>query len=67
MIVKSAIQFLREVRVELSKVDWPGFQEFSGATVVVLVLVCCFAVYLGVIDLGLSKLFKYVFTTYGGY
>jgi preprotein translocase subunit SecE len=67
MTVKNVLQFFQEVRLELSKVDWPSFQEFVGSTLVVLVLVCFFAVYLGIIDLGLSKLATYIFTVYGGY
>ncbi len=67
MTLKSAIQFFREVRFELSKVDWPNFHEFVGSTLVVLVLVCFFATYLGIIDLGLNRLAKYIFATYGGY
>ena len=66
MAVKSIMQFFQEVRFELSKVEWPKPQEFIGSTIVVLVLVCFFAVYLGLIDLGLSKLANYIFKLYGG-
>lgn len=67
MALNSIVQFLQGVRAELSKVEWPKFHEFVGSTIVVLVLVLFFAVYLGVIDLGLSRLAKYIFTLYGGY
>ena len=67
MAIKNAVQFFREVRGELSKVEWPKFNEFVGSTLVVLFLVCFFALYLGLVDLGLSKLAKYIFTVYGGY
>lgn len=67
MGLKNVVQFLQGVRVELSKVEWPNFHEFVGSTIVVLVLVLFFTVYLGIIDLGLSKLAKYIFTLYGGY
>ena len=67
MAIKNAVQFIKEVRIELSKVEWPNFNEFVGSTLVVLFLVCFFAIYLGVVDLGLSKLTKYIFTVYGGY
>ncbi len=67
MIVKSMAQFLREVRLELSKVVWPKYDEFVGSTIIVLMLVCAFAIYLGVIDFGFSKLARYVFKLYGGY
>lgn len=67
MAFKDIVQFLQGVRAELSKVEWPTFDEFVGSTLVVLVLVLFFAIYLGIVDLGLSKLAKYIFTLYGGY
>lgn len=56
MTVKSALEFLREVRVEFSKVLWPKFDEFVGSAIIVFILVCFFAVYLGLIDMTLSRL-----------
>ena len=67
MAIKNALLFLKEVRGELAKVEWPKFNEWVGSTLVVLFLVCFFALYLGIIDLGLSRLAKYIFTIYGGY
>lgn len=67
MAIKSALQFLKEVRIELSKVEWPKFNEWVGSTLVVLFLVCFFAAYLWVVDLSISKLTKYIFTNFGGY
>ncbi|EKE25705.1 MAG: hypothetical protein ACD_5C00061G0002 [uncultured bacterium] len=67
MAIKNAVQFIKEVRGELSRVEWPKFNEFAGSTLVVLFLVCFFSIYLGLVDLGLSKLAKYIFTLYGGY
>ena len=67
MAIKNAVQFIKEVRSELSKVEWPKFNEFVGSTIVVLFLVCFFSIYLGLVDLGLSRLAKYIFTLYGGY
>jgi len=53
-------QFLREVSVELKKVVWPNFDEFVGSTVIVLVLICAFAIYLGLADFGFSQLTEYI-------
>ena len=62
----SAVKFLQEVKVELGKVQWPKFEEFIGSTLVVLFLVVCFSVYLGLVDFGLSKLVKLIFSySYG--
>lgn len=66
MALKNMMQFLQEVRFELSKVEWPKFNEFVGSTIIVLVLVVLFAFYLGAIDFAFSKLAKYIFTLYGG-
>lgn len=45
-----ALEFLKEVRVELSKVEWPKRDEFIGSTIVTLILVLFFTIYLGVVD-----------------
>jgi preprotein translocase subunit SecE len=67
MMVKDSIQFLREVKIELSKVVWPKFDEFVGSTLIVFLLISVFAIYLGLLDLGLSRLAKYIFGLYSGY
>ena len=66
-MIKNVTQFVKEVHLELSKVSWPKFDEFIGSTIVVLVLVTFFSVYLGLIDLGLSELMRRVFKLYSGY
>lgn len=66
-MIKNVAQFVKEIHQELSKVTWPKFEDFLGATVVVLVLVAFFSVYLGLIDLGLSELMRRIFKLYSGY
>ena len=44
------VQFLKEVRSELARIEWPRPNEFVGSTVVVLILVCLFAIFLGGVD-----------------
>ena len=51
-------QFLREVRIELSKVTWPTRKDTIASTSVVLVIVILIAAFLGIVDLGLSKLMR---------
>lgn len=53
-------QFFREVRVELRKVSWPSRQEYLASTAVVIVLVFIVSTYLGLVDIGLSRLMKYI-------
>ena len=43
-------KFLKEVRAEMARVEWPKPEEFIGATTVTLLLVLFFTVYLGSID-----------------
>jgi preprotein translocase subunit SecE len=54
------IQFLREVKVELSKVAWPSRKETIGTTAVVLVFVFIIAIFLGIVDMGLSSLVRLI-------
>ena len=51
-------QFLREVKTELKKVTWPSRKDTLSGTAVVLVAVFIIALFLGVVDSGLSTLIK---------
>ncbi len=53
---RKGVEFLREVRVEVRKVSWPTRKETVASTAVVLVAVFFIAIYLGLVDLGLSRL-----------
>ena len=55
-----AVEFLKESKNELSKVVFPSRQEVIGATVVVVMSVIVVSIFLGVVDLGLSKLIAYI-------
>ncbi|MFH1984586.1 MAG: preprotein translocase subunit SecE [Pseudomonadota bacterium] len=59
-ILDKSLQFLREVKVELKKVTWPSRKQTVGSTLVVIVLVLIISFFLGVIDIGLSKLVQLV-------
>ncbi len=58
--VEATFQFLREVKVELTKVTWPSRKQTIGSTVVVLVLVLLISLFLGIVDMGLSQLIRVV-------
>lgn len=60
--IQKAIEFFREVKVELKKVTWPTKKQTTGTTVVVIVFVFVVAAFLGLFDLGLSKLVQVVLT-----
>ncbi len=55
---EQAIQFFREVKVELQKVTFPTRQETVGSTIVVLVLTVIMAVYLGFSDWALARIVR---------
>lgn len=52
---ESVKKYLREVRAELNKVNWPNLQELSSYTTVVLVTVLIVAAFIGVVDLVVSQ------------
>jgi len=49
-------QFLRDVRAEMKRVSWPGFTEVKNTTIITLIAVIFFAIYLFAVDQGLSRL-----------
>lgn len=49
-------EFLREVKVEIKKVVYPTKEELMGSTWVVIITVIVISVFLGIVDLGLSKI-----------
>jgi len=50
--------FLGNVKAELAKVTWPTRQDTYGSTVIVIVLVFVIAVFLWVVDTGLSSVIR---------
>jgi len=50
--------FLSEVRAEIKKVTWPSRKETIGGTTVVLFAVFIAAIFLGLVDMTLSKIVK---------
>ena len=49
-------QFFRDVRAEMKRVSWPAAKEVKNTTVIVLIAVIFFALYLFVVDQGLARL-----------
>lgn len=48
--MKKVTQFFKEVKIELSRVEWPKTNEWIGATIVTLILVVFFSIFLGLVD-----------------
>lgn len=59
-VFEKTVQFLREVRIELLKVNWPSRKETVASTAVVLILVLLISAYLGLVDAGLSRLMRVI-------
>ena len=47
--------FFGEVKAELLKTSWPNRRELIGAAGVMLVITAIFTLYIGILDLVLSK------------
>src|SRR5689334_22590080 len=66
---QNAKQFYNDVRSEMKKVSWPGRQEVMGTTIVVIVAVFFFGLYLGAVDqllgIGLNWVLRYFGVTGG--
>lgn len=55
-----AVQFLKESKSELKKVTWPAPKDTVATTGVVIVLVLIVSVFLGMVDLGLTRIIRLV-------
>jgi preprotein translocase subunit SecE len=57
-------EFLAQVRTELAKIEWPSLEEFVGSTIITLLLILFFTLYIGGVDriimLGAKYVFSYV-------
>lgn len=49
-------EFFREVKVEIKKVVFPGRDELIGSTWVVIITVIVISLFLGIVDLCLTRL-----------
>jgi preprotein translocase subunit SecE len=49
-------EFFQEVAAEFRRVNWPSRQEVAASTAVVLVVVLVLSMYLGAVDVALSRL-----------
>ncbi len=50
--------FFKEVKTEAKKVNYPPKDELVGSTWVVITTVFFVSIFLGIVDLGLSKIVK---------
>lgn len=50
--------FFVEVNVEIRKVTWPNFKEVRDTTIVVIIAVFIFGIFLYLVDMALGELLK---------
>ena len=63
--ITRAVDFFRDVRMELRKVSWPSWEELKKATTVIIIFVAILGLVIGWMDwllqqifvVGLAKLF----------
>jgi preprotein translocase subunit SecE len=53
-------KFFKDVVREMRKVSWPKRDELTRYTITVVTTVAFFAIFFGVLDLGISKLIRLV-------
>ncbi len=60
-MVKKIVEFYHEVKQELKKVVFPTKKEVIGSTWVVIITVLIVALFLGLVDMGLTKFIALAF------
>ncbi len=53
-------EYLEESKAEIKKVNWPTKKEARVTSIAVLVLVAVMAVFLGLVDLGWTKIIEII-------
>jgi len=56
--------FLSQVRVELKKVVWPSRNEVYGTTIVVIITVFIFSLFLYIMDIIFAKGIRHLFSIF---
>lgn len=54
----SLTDYVKDVRVEMTKVSWPPRAELRESTIVVIVMVVIMMVFIGIVDRALSFAFE---------
>jgi preprotein translocase subunit SecE len=58
--IKQLTSFFKDSREELKKVTWPDREEVTSFTVVVVISLVVFSIFLWLVDTGLMALIKVV-------
>jgi preprotein translocase SecE subunit len=57
-LIQGITDYVRDVRVEMTKVSWPTAAELRESTMVVIVMVFIMMVFIGIVDRILSYAFQ---------
>jgi len=60
-VLAKPVNFLKEVKAELGKVAWSTREELIASTLVVIVVTTILGVFIGLLDIFLSKLLSLLF------
>jgi preprotein translocase subunit SecE len=59
-------QFWHDIRAELRRVTWPTFKQVQSTTIITIIACAFFALYLYLVDFGLTKLIGGLTKLFGG-
>ena len=57
-VMQSVSDYIKDVRVEMTKVSWPTAAELRESTMVVIVMVFLMMIFIGIVDRVLSYAFE---------
>ena len=60
-LIEKPVKFIKEVKAELGKVAWSTRQELMSSTMVVISVTAILTVFIGIVDIVLSKFLTVVF------
>ena len=60
-LIEKPVKFIKEVKAELGKVAWSTRQELMSSTIVVISVTAILTVFIGIVDIILSKFLTVVF------
>jgi preprotein translocase subunit SecE len=64
MATTNPIQFVQQVRSEVSKITWPGRREVTTTTIMVFLLALVMATFFFFVDLGIRTVLELVLTAF---
>lgn len=60
--IKNATEFFTQVKAQFLKIEWPSLHEFVGSTLITLILVVFFTLFIFGVDQAIQALARYIFT-----